>query len=661
MISGVLAAAFSVAVVFGAERPATAPSKSPATQAAAPSAAPPAVNPKAALSDEERIGQLMLVTLQGLYAPNNDDRILLRNFTPGGVMMPLAAQPSQAAQYVQDLHKNRLEAKGIPLLIGTDIYSLTRHDSRISSTFIQFPSMMAVSAATDPAAAERLANLISDHLIPMGFNLNMGPALSLSPTLSDADGALDTLGSDATFAGEAGLAMLRAFKERGIIAMPTGFPGGAANHNGSEPATILTPAKDVEKWDLLPYRQAIDAGAPIIHVGNILAPSLDSSLLLASLSPAIMRDLLRNKLGYKGVIVAGPMDGSEIKQLYDPSEAALKALLAGADMLYWSLPGEHVRKSMERIAAALADGTLPPAILQSALAHVLEMKAANMKPPAEIEPAKADKLSKSGKFADESYEIERRSITVVKNDGSILPLSKEGSFPLGVTGVAGVTELRDALQEYMKPVMQQPIRTAARLGDIEDFEIARLTEGSGIRTAVCVLTDTVRMQGQMRLIRELKKKGMAVVVVALGDPRNIAYYAEADAIVAAYCESTQIDASIRAAADILAGHCPIRIKESAGDIVVKAGIPAKLDAAKVVTGPSGRLPVSTGPFAAGTGLSYDVGALIKKAEWDFGDGEKAKGIQVEHTYAAPGKYTLTLQVATPNGDTCQGTFQVRAD
>lgn len=641
MISEVLAVAFSVAVIFGAD-----PAQTP--------------KPQSALSDGERIGQLMLVTLQGLYAPNNDDRILLKNFTPGGVLMPLAAQPGQAAEYIKDLHKNRLEAKGISLLIGADIYSLTRHDSKISSSFIQFPSMTAIAAAGDISSTERLANLISDHLIGMGFNLNIGPSLCLAPTLNNSDIALDTLGSDASYAGAAGCAMLRTFKERGILALPMGFPGGGANHKGSEPATLLTPAREVEKLDLLPYKQAIDAGTPIIHVGNVLAPCLDPSLRLASLSPAIIRDLLRNKWGYKGVIVAGPMDGPEIKQMHNPSEAALMAMLAGADMLYWSQSGEHVRKSMERIAAALADGTLSPEILQGAVARILEMKAANVKPPAKIEPTKADKLTR-GRYSDEAYKIERRSITLVKNDGDVLPLSKEKSFPVGVTGASGVTDLHDALEEYLKPVLQQPIRTAARLGDIEDFEIARLTQGSGMRTAICVLTDTVRMQGQMRLIRELKKKGMAVVVLALGDPRNLACYTEADAILAAYCESTQINASIRAAADVLAGQCPVRIKESVREIVVKAGSPAKFDAGKVVSGPSGRLPAPAGEFAAGTGLSYDTGSLIKKAEWDFGDGEKAKGPQVDHTYPAPGKYTLTLQVTSLTGEECRGTFEVKAE
>lgn len=637
------AVALSAAFLFHAAEPAATPD--------------PAKQP--ALSTQERIAQLMLVTLQGLQGPNNDDRVLLKNFTPGGVVIPLASQPRQAAEYIQELRKNPLEMKGIPLLIGADIYSLTRHDSKIASGFIQIPTMLSVAAASDIPATQRLANLIADHLSVMGFNMNLGPSFELSSPMAAATVNMTTFGADPAFAADAGRAMLDVFTSRALLPVPMGFPGGGANRQKDGPATLVTPTQLLETHDLLPYRKAVDAGIKMLHVGTTLAPGLDKSMRPACLSPAVMRDLLRTQWKYTGVIMAGPMDSPDITRLYDPAEAAVLALQAGAGMLYWSRPGEQVRRSMERIARAVGDGTLSPQILDAALLHILELKASGAAAVTPPDPGKAASLAKKNKYPKEAYEIERLSVTLIKNNGNILPLAKNKSFPLGVTGVTGVTLLREALEEYMKPIFEQPIRTAAQVGDIEDFEITRLTAGSGMKTAICVLTDMARMKGQSRLIRELKKSGMDVVVVALGSPNNLAYYTEADAILAVYCEAAQCDASIKAAADALAGKCPVRIAPARKELHTKAGKPQKFDVRTVVKGPAGRLPVAVSEtFPAGLGLSYSPESLLKKAQWDFGDGKQIKGLQVEYTYPAPGPYTLTLHVTTLQGEEATGTFNM---
>jgi len=628
-------------------------------QAAEPAAAPAPAAKQPGLSLQERVAQLMLVTLEGIQGPNNDDRVLLKKYTPGGVLIPLASQPRQAAEYIQELRKNPLEAKGIPLLIGTDIYSLTRHDSKIASGFIQIPTMLSVAAASDVPATQRLANLIADHLTVMGFNMNLGPSFELSSPMASAAVNLATFGADAAFAADAGCAMLDVFKTRGLLPVPMGFPGGGANRQKDGPATLVTPASRLDTQDLLPYRKAVDAGIKLLHVGPTLAPGLDPSLRPACLSAPIMRDLLRTKWNYTGVIMAGPIDSPDVTRLYDPAEAAVLALQAGADILYWSRPGEQVRRAMERIALAINDGTLSQQTIDAAVLHVLELKASGAAAVVPPDPGRAASLAKKNKYPKEAYEIEGLSITLLKNNGNILPLTKEKSFPMGVTGVAGVSQLREALEEHIKPVFEQPIRTAAQLGDIEDFEITRLTAGSGMKTAICVLTDMARMQGQTRLIRELKKSGMNVVIVALGSPANLPYYAEADAILAVYCQPAQCDASIKALADALVGKGPVRIAAAGKEFQIQAGKPQKFDVSSVVKGPAGRLPVAIDKtFPAGLGLCYDPAALLKKAQWDFGDGENAKGLQVEHTYPNPGQYTLSLTVTTQQGEETTGTFTI---
>src|SRR5690606_32998178 len=118
---------------------------------------------------------------------------------------------------------------------------------------------------------------------------------------------------------------------------------------------------------------------------------------------------------------------------------------------------------------------------------------------------KAAPLEKQKQLARRVQAIEQQAITVVQNRDRILPLRKETSMPIGVTGTVGVEILGDALEKHIKPISKQLITTARHVGEIKDFEIRRVTSHiRGIKTVVLILTDTNRPEGQIALIKELK-------------------------------------------------------------------------------------------------------------------------------------------------------------
>jgi len=618
----------------------------------------------------EKAAQLMLVTLGGFYAPSGEDSNLLKQYTPGGVVIPAIARPAYAADYIELLRSGSTEARrGIPLLIGTNVYGLIGGEHAASSFFVQLPSLLSLAAARAPGSAARLGGLLGDCLTAMGFNLNLGPSLDLAPTLPGARGTVHGFGSSAAFAAEAGGALVEALAAKGILAMPMGFPGGGANKTATSPATLLTPRARLAEEDLLPYISAIEQGAEIIHVGPTLAGTIDPNSRPACLSPAVMRDLLRGTLGFKGLIVAGPVDAPEIKRLYDPALAALMALDAGADMIYWQSSGDTVIRGIETVVRAaqerryggVAPPALNPAIIDAAVERILtlkmEHKLIERKPP---NKKNAEAISSKNRYPKESYSVERQSITVVKNQGNILPLTKEKSTPLGITGIVGVEELYDALEKPLKYVVQQPIATAKQVGDIEDFEIARLTtHNSGIRTVVCLFTDTRKTGGQVRLIRALKQNGARVIVVLLGYPTNLPALADADAIMLAYCDENSFGQSIRAVADTLLGEGSVGVLPPVRDMKTRAGKPETFNAADVVQTPAGRLPVTLAdPFVAGYAVRCDPTHAIKKAVWDFGDGGTAKKTSTEYAYKTAGQYTVTLTVTDQRDEVTSGTFNV---
>jgi len=609
-----------------------------------------------------RIAQLMLVTLRGLYGPNAEDKQLLSQIPPGGVVIPLIMKPQDAAEYITALRSMPIEKQmGVPLFIGANLYDLPRHERGVAASFAQLPSLLSIAASGDIALTERLAKLTADHLNIMGFNLNLGPALDLAPTLEDAPGGIQHFGGNPNFAAVAGGTILTTLASNGVLCMPMGFPGGGCNRLANSPATLLTPRARLMEQDLLPFVRAIERGAPMLHVANTLAPTIDADSRPASLSEAVMRGLIRDEMKYQGVVVAGPMDAGEIKRLYDPAQAAVLALEAGADMLYWGDPGPHVSKAVETIARAVEADTLERTTIQTALDRVLKLKKDRGLLARELpNKKKAAALGTKSRYPKEAYEIERRSITLVQNSGNVLPLTKDASVPVGVTGVVGVDELKKMLEGYLKAVVEQPIASAKHLGDIEDFEIERLTQHTkGLRTVVCVLTDMPKTQGQVRLIRELKNTGTRVVVVFLGYPRLVPRLVEADAIVLSYCDPGMCGESLKAVADVLVGEGPVAVLPGVREMKTQVGKTEAFNAADVTRSPAGRLPVSLGEsFAAGFTLSYDASASIAKAEWDFGDGKRAKGLRVEHAYETPGRYSVTLTVTDKHDEPTSGMFDV---
>lgn len=612
-----------------------------------------------------RVAQLMLVTLQGKAAPSSEDRLLLEHYTPGGVVIPEIG-PDDAPKYVQALRA--YEAKGkIPLWIGANMFTIWRREAQLARRFkeikppLQLPSLLSLAALNDPEATKFVAEVVGEFLGAMGFNLHLGPYLELPPSLPGARGNIQSLGSDLDFIGQTADTFRDVLREDGIAAMMMGFPGGGNNRVGKSAPVLLTPAPRLAEQDLRPFREAIEHGAQIVHVGNVLVPTIDPSSPPACLSPAVMRHLLRETLGFKGVVVAGPIDATHVGELYDFSEAAIRALAAGADMLLWNGPGRRVIRAVDNIQQAVKAGRLDEAAIDASLLRVLALKQRySLRAREAPEEKKAERLGKKRSYKDELGGLERRSITLVQNRGGTLPLTKEKNLPLGITGVFGVDELADQLKKPLRSIRLQPIVSARHLGRIEDFELDRVTSRLSIMdTVICILTGSVQSASKAKLVHALKQEGVRVVAVHLGYPDALPDLADADAIVLAYCHSSAYEKTVEALADVLLGRGPVAVGRPERDVRMKVGETGVFDARDVVRCPAGRLPVSLGePYVAGLAFSYNPTNAIKKLLWDFGDGKRKKGLRVEHAYAQPGRYPVVVTVTGKTGEVASRTFHV---
>lgn len=231
----------------------------------------------------------------------------------------------------------------------------------------------ALGSAGDTEAAKRAAEQIADYLMPLGFNLDFAPVADVvDPLRSDTMG-LRSFSSDAAVAADMVRAEVEGFRDKKILCCAKHFPGiGAAAGDSHEGAiTIEATNEELETVDLVPFRAAIEAGVPMIMVGHVSLPNIVGDSTPAPLSSAVVQGMLRDSLGYTGIIVTDSLSMGAITDYYTPAEAAVAALKAGCDI---PLMPERLDEAYQGVLSAVQVGELTEERLDESLTRILTAK-----------------------------------------------------------------------------------------------------------------------------------------------------------------------------------------------------------------------------------------------------------------------------------------------
>ena len=231
----------------------------------------------------------------------------------------------------------------------------------------------ALGSAGDTEAAKRAAEQIADYLMPLGFNLDFAPVANVvDPLRSDTMG-LRSFSSDAAVAADMVRAEVEGFRDKKMLCCAKHFPGiGAAAGDSHEGAiTIEATNEELETVDLVPFRAAIEAGVPMIMVGHVSLPNIVGDSTPAPLSSAVVQGMLRDSLGYTGIIVTDSLSMGAITDYYTPAEAAVAALKAGCDI---PLMPERLDEAYQGVLSAVQVGELTEERLDESLTRILTAK-----------------------------------------------------------------------------------------------------------------------------------------------------------------------------------------------------------------------------------------------------------------------------------------------
>ncbi|KQV45375.1 glycoside hydrolase family 3 protein [Duganella sp. Root336D2] len=309
-------------------------------------------------------GQLIMIRFPGtVLEPATADFIRANGIRGVCLFRGNMTDSAQLAKLTADLR----DAMGPNSLIAID----QEGGAVVRSTWVPAPpAAMGLGAADDTDLAYRTGAAVARAAKSLGFNWNFAPVLDLNNNPNNPVIAERSFGAEPQRAVELAMAWMAGSHAEGVACCVKHFPGHGDTHVDShrDLPTVDKALPELDLLELAPFRAAAPV-APAMMTAHIVYPAIDPDNP-ATMSPAILDGILRKQWNYKGIIITDGMDMHAIAGRYGVGNAAVRALLAGADMVMALGTTETQDETLDAIAAALADGSLPQGAVEERLARL---------------------------------------------------------------------------------------------------------------------------------------------------------------------------------------------------------------------------------------------------------------------------------------------------
>jgi beta-N-acetylhexosaminidase len=525
------------------------------------------------MSVEEKIGQMIAVRFTGEFRNADSDVIrrletLIVRQRIGGLIVFAPARVYATAELTNGFQK----LAKVPLLMAADFEAGAAN--RITGATL-FPPLMSLGAAGSEDLAYAMGRITALEGRAMGIHMTYAPVVDVNIDPDNPIINTRAVGADPALVSRIANAFIRGAQANGMIATAKHFPGHGDTSQDSHSLlpTITADLDRLEKVELYPFREAIDAGVRAVMTAHLAVPALDPTPgLPATLSAPILTGVLRDKLRFRGLIVTDALEMGGVTNAFGPEEAALRSVLAGVDMLL--LPPEP-EKVIAHLAAAVRGGRVPLARIDASVRRILEAKASlGLDRNRFVRTADLRRVVASRHSLAQAARAFEQATTLVKNDAGVLPLAVAAER-LAVLSLS--SDLGDyfAGQAFAAAMRDRFPASAAYFADGDSGQ-DRLDEAfAGAAAAdVAVLALFSRLSDRkgsvdleprhVDLIRRLAalEDGPAVVAVSFGSPYFLRRIPEVDAYLCLYRNTpeTQAIAARALAGEMdIAGRLPVSI------------------------------------------------------------------------------------------------------
>lgn len=499
------------------------------------------------LSLDEQIGQILAVGFPGT-APSQDVIDLVRDNHIGNIIL-FSRNIQDARQTLALTHGLQMLAQEsgqqFPLLIMADQENGIVH--RLGPDATTFPGNMALGATYSESMTRAVARATGEEVRALGINVNLAPVADVNNNPANPVIGVRSFGEDPRQVARLVAAAVHGAHDAGIICTLKHFPGHGDTAIDSHLAlpTIPYDMQRLESLELLPFKSGIAAGADCVMTAHIAFPTItEQDALPATVSPAIVRGLLRQQLGFDGVIISDCLEMDAVASTIGVERAAVMALQAGIDLVLVSHRADRQRAAFKAIRAAIQSGALARETIAEAAEHVLRLKARYLSwekipvPPATNMPLQVSSESHQ-RLSEEAYAL---STTLIRNEDGLLPLRLAPTERIVVisTRRSTMTKVEDKfysdellaaiLRQYCPRVDLVPISSLVM--DESGAEIVQATRESDVIVMATVNAHLDRWQ--TRLMRSFVQSGCRVIGIAARNPYDLLAFPQLRTYIATY-------------------------------------------------------------------------------------------------------------------------------
>jgi beta-N-acetylhexosaminidase len=512
------------------------------------------------LTVEQALGQRQMLSFLGL-APSGEILAALKQQHVGGVTLFRAQNvehPSQVRELTAALQRAAADSGQPPLLIAVDQEGGTL--LALAET-TPFPGNLALGAAGSADLARRTGYAMGLELAAMGVNVNYAPVCDINLNAANPVVGTRSFGDDPARVAELSSAMIAGLQAAGVAATAKHFPGHGDTPTDSHYGTpvLAHDEQRLRQVELQPFAAAVRAGVKLVMTGHVALPALTgSSDLPATLSPAILQGLLRQELGFAGVIISDALDMKAFQQGAGFGAAASAAAAAGVDLLTLNAVLPEHQTVLAALLRAADSAQLVPAAIQAAAGRVLALKdwCAQVRPPALEVVGCAEHQALA-------LEIAAHAVTLVRDTARRLPLNRAAPPRLAVVMPTPQDLTPADTSSYEKPNLAAALRKYAP--SVAEFSVPMnlpAAEVGPLAERLCqgaydaVIIGTINAgdhPGQAALVQAVLNQDMPLIAVALRMPHDLLAYPTAPTYV---CTYSILPPALEALAQALFGQIP---------------------------------------------------------------------------------------------------------
>ena len=509
---------------------------------------------------EEKVGQMFTLQVYGQSANDRDPAVVAGNqklygvdtieevidkYKPGGIAYFAGGgtdipdnvdNPRQIAGLSNGIQRAATKQRaGIPMLISTDQEQGVV--ARVTEPATQFPGSMALGATRNTTYAREAATITGDEIRALGINQDNAPDADVNVDPENPVIGIRSFGSKASLVSPMVRAQVIGYQDS-VAATAKHFPGhGDTNTDSHTGLPVIAQTKrEIEKIDLPPFEAAIRSGVDVIMTAHIAVPALDDSGLPATLSRPILTGILREKLGYDGVVTTDALNMGALRQLGE-DRVPVETIEAGADVL---LMPPDMDVAFDAVLRAVRGGEIEEGRIDESVYRILSLKQelGFFEDPF-VDETKMEDVVGTPAHQAAAQEITDKAVTLVKNDGGTLPLQKDSGEKALVTGYGATAFGLNAVKDLARRISERGVPAEALetgLNPDGDTINKTVSEAKG-SDLVVVTTGTAGApdrKNQQELVKRLLGTGKPVVVAAVYDPYDIAYFPQAETYLATY-------------------------------------------------------------------------------------------------------------------------------